>query len=242
VKWLTSIRDFPRNPLSRLIGGFMIKAALCDIDGTLVDSNWLHAAAWKDAFQIVGIELALEDVRKQIGKGGDELIPFFVPWWKRRVIDAPLKRYRKLVFRTEYLPQVKPFPMVRQLFQKMKESGIRVSLASSAHQGELDDYKRIADIADLVEKDTSSDDADRAKPHPDIFEATLSKLKISSGEALALGDTPYDAEAAGLAGVWTVGVTTGGWSSKELLAAGCIEVYRDVADLLTNFDRSAFVR
>jgi HAD superfamily hydrolase (TIGR01509 family) len=220
----------------------MIEAVLCDIDGTLVQSNWLHAAAWKDAFAQINIDLPLEDVRQQIGKGGDELIPVFVPWWKRKAVEQPLKKYREFLFRDKYLCQVKPFPKVRELLQRMKQAGIKVSLASSAHQRELEDYKRIAHIQDLIEESSSSDDANRSKPHPDIFEATLKKLGVEAKNALALGDTPYDAEAAGKANVWTVGVMTGGWTEAELLAAGCIEVYRDVAELLENFEHSAFVR
>ena len=106
---------------------------------------------------------------------------------------------------------------------------------------ELKAYKKIANIDDLVEKSGSANDAKRSKPHPDIFEATLKKLGLSHQQVLALGDTPYDAEAAGKAGIWTVGVTTGGWNKKELLGAGCIEVYTDVADLLEHFERSAFL-
>lgn len=220
----------------------IVKAVLADIDGTLVESNWLHAAAWREAFALIDIELELEDVRRQIGKGGDELIPVFVPWWKRRQVEEPLKAYRSFLFKTRYLGQVKPFPGVRELVLRMKTSGIRFSLASSAKKDELDTYKKIANISDLVEDDTSADDVDRAKPYPDVFEATLKKLHVDASEALALGDTPYDAEAAGKASVWTVGVTTGGWSEQELLAAGCIEVWRDVADLLDNFEHSAFLR
>jgi len=220
----------------------MIEAVLCDIDGTLLQSNWLHAAAWKDAFAQIDIDVPLEDIRRQIGKGGDELIPVFVPWWKRKAVDQPLKRYREFIFKDQYLRQVKPFPKVRELLQHMRQSGIKISLASSAHQEELEDYKRIANIEDLVEASSSSDDASRSKPHPDIFEATLKKLGVASKNALALGDTPYDAEAAGKANIWTVGVTTGGWTEAELLAAGCIEVYRDVAELLENFEQSAFAK
>jgi len=220
----------------------MIEAVLCDIDGTLLQSNWLHAAAWKDAFAQIDIDVPLEDVRRQIGKGGDELIPVFVPWWKRKAVEEPLKRYREFIFRDQYFSQVEPFPKVRELLQHMKQAGIKISLASSAHQEELEDYKRIANIEDLVEASSSSDDVSRSKPHPDIFEATLKKLGVPSKNALALGDTPYDAEAAGKANVWTVGVITGGWTEAELRAAGCIEVYRDVAELLENFDHSAFAK
>jgi HAD superfamily hydrolase (TIGR01509 family) len=219
----------------------MVKAVLCDIDGTLVQSNWLHAAAWKDAFAVIGIGLELEEVRRQIGKGGDELIPVFAPWWKRKYVEEPLKRYRKHVFQADYMAQVKSFPQVRELMLRMRDAGIKVSLASSADQDDLEIYKRLLKIEDLVAESSSADDADRSKPQPDIFEATLKKLGVKASEALALGDTPYDAEAAGNAGVWTVGVTTGGWSKKELMDAGCVEVWKDVAELLDNFERSAFV-
>ena len=166
----------------------------------------------------------------------------FKRWWKRKTVEEPLKTYRKFVFETDYLGRVKAFPRVRQLIERMRQAGIKIALASSSKKDELDAYKKIANIEDLVDENTSADDADRTKPHPDIFQATLGKLGLKPKEALALGDTPYDAEAAGKANVGTVGVTTGGWSEKELMDAGCVEVWKDVGDLLDNFDRSAFVR
>ena len=220
----------------------MVKALLCDIDGTLVQSNWLHAQAWCDAFALIDIPLEVEDVRRQIGKGGDELIPVFVPWWKRTAVQGALKQYREWIFRQDYLTQVKPLPQVREFVLRVKAAGVEVALATSAKTRELEDYKRIANIADLVYNQTSADDADKAKPHPDIFSATLRKLKLPASECLALGDTPYDAEAAGLAGIRTIGVTTGGWSREELIEAGCVEAYADVAELLARFDESAIVR
>ena len=220
----------------------MIEAVLCDIDGTLVQSNWLHAAAWKDAFAAMGMEVDLEEVRRQIGKGGDELIPVFVSWWRRPAVEEPLKTYRKFVFQKDYLHQVKALPKVRELLLRMKDAGIRLSLASSANKDELEIYKQIAHMEDLIEESSSADDADKSKPHPDIFQATLKKLGLPPEKVLALGDTPYDAEAAGKAGISTIGVMTGGWSRDELLEAGCVEVYTDVAELLERFDESALVR
>ena len=220
----------------------MIEAVLCDIDGTLVDSNWLHAAAWQDAFHVAGFEIQLETIRKQIGKGGDELIPVFVPDPKRSAVEESLKAYRKFIFREDYLAKVKPFPCVRDLFLRLKENSVRISLASSADASELKIYERLAGISDITESSTSADDADRSKPHPDIFEAALAKLKLSSDRVLALGDTPYDAEAAGKASIRTIGVMSGGWSKQDLKLAGCIEVYRDVADLLQNLESSALLR
>jgi HAD superfamily hydrolase (TIGR01509 family) len=220
----------------------MLKALLCDIDGTLVQSNWLHAEAWQVALGAMGVHLELEELRRQIGKGGDELIPVFVPWWKRSAVEEPLKAFREYIFRADFMARVEPFPQVREFMQRVKGAGITVALASSAHQSELEEYKRIAHIEDLVEVETSADDAAKSKPHPDIFAAALVKLKLPANECMALGDTPYDAEAAGKAGMRTIGVMTGGWSREELLAAGCVEVYESVADLLAHFDESALVR
>ena len=188
----------------------MIEAVLCDIDGTLVQSNWLHASAWKDAFAAMGIELELEELRRQIGKGGDELIPVFVPWWRRTAVEEPLKAYRKYVFQQDYMSQVKPLPKVREFLLRLKEVGIRLSLASSADKEQLETYKKIANMEDLIEESSSADDAKKSKPHPDIFEATLKKLGLPASSVLALGDTPYDAEAAGKAGISTIGVDDGG--------------------------------
>jgi HAD superfamily hydrolase (TIGR01509 family) len=219
----------------------MVEAVLSDIDGTLVESNWLHAAAWKDAFAVIDIPLDIETLRRQIGKGGDQLIPVFVPWWKYPMVEEPLKTYRSFVFHQDYFSQVEPFPKVRDLFLRLKHSGIRIALASSSPKKDLATYQKIANISDLVDEATSADDTDRSKPHPDIFSATLKKLHAKPGNVLALGDTPYDAESAGKAGIRTIGVTTGGWSRQELLEAGCIEVYQDVAELLERFDQSALM-
>ena len=220
----------------------MIEALLCDIDGTLVQSNWLHASAWKDAFAAMGVEVEQEAVRRQIGKGGDELIPVFVPWWKRSAVEEPLKTYRKFLFHADYLSHVEPLPDAREFLARLKASGIRLALASSSDKQDLEIYKKLVGMEDLVDKSTSSDDAKEAKPHPDIFQVAMKKLGLPPEKVLALGDTPYDAEAAGKAGVWTIGVESGGWSREELLEAGCIEVWKDVAALLEHFDESVLTR
>jgi len=220
----------------------MVKAVLCDIDGTLVESNWLHAEAWQCAFAEMGITLDCETVRREIGKGGDELIPVFVSWWKREAVEEPLKRYREWLFRTDFLPQVKALPKAREFAEELKRRGIRMALASSAKKNDLEDYKHIMHIEDLVNEATSADDVDRAKPHPDVFSATLKRLGLNAKDCIALGDTPYDAESAGKAGLRTIGVETGGWAYKDLIAAGCVEVYASVAELLDRIEESAIVR
>ncbi len=220
----------------------MVEAILCDIDGTLVDSNHLHAKAWQDAFAAMNIDVSFEEALSQIGKGGDQLIPVFVPDWKVSAVEEPLKAYRKFVFQTDYLHEVKPFPKVRELLLRLKDAGIRLSLASSASTEDLKTYKKIANMEDLIEESSSSDDAERSKPHPDIFSATLKKLGVPADRAIALGDTPYDAEAAGKCGLRTIGLTSGGWSAEDLMKAGCVEVYSGVAELLDRFESSALMR
>jgi HAD superfamily hydrolase (TIGR01509 family) len=220
----------------------MVKAVLCDIDGTLVQSNWIHAEAWQRAFAEMGIELDREDVRRQIGKGGDELIPVFVPWWKREPVEEPLKTFREFVFRSEYLSQVKPLPKVREFAEELKRRGIKLALASSTKKRDLEDYKKMMNVGDLLDEATTSDDVQRSKPHPDVFSVTLKRLGLEARECIALGDTPYDAEAAGKAGLRTIGVETGGWKRDELMEAGCVEVYGSVAELLERMEESAIVR
>lgn len=220
----------------------MIEALLCDIDGTLVQSNWLHAEAWQVAFGAMGIVLDREDVRRQIGKGGDELIPVYVPWWKREHVAEPLKAFRKLVFQQDYLSQVKPLPMARELILRLQAAGIRPALASSADKDDMQIYKRIIGVEDLIDEETSASDTSKAKPNPDIFEAALKRLGLPAKKCMALGDTPYDAEAAGKAGLRTIGVETGGWSKEELYDAGCVAVYESVAELLQKFDDSLLMR
>ena len=220
----------------------MVKAVLCDLDGTLLDSNGLHAEAWQRTFEHFGYKVTFDEALHQIGKGGDQLIPVFVPEKDRERLQKPIEEYRKKLFHTEYFDRVRPFPDARQLLQKMKERDLRIAIASSAIKEDLERLKRIADISDLVEKETSSDDAETSKPAPDIFQAALDRLHIEASETLALGDTPWDIKAGLKAGLKTVAVTCGGWTKQELEDAGAIEVYRDPTELKQQFDTSAFMR
>jgi HAD superfamily hydrolase (TIGR01549 family) len=216
----------------------MIKAVIFDIDGTLVDSVDLHARAWQKALEHFGKEVPFEDVRQQIGKGGDQLLPVFLSREELDQFGEELEEYRSELFKRDYLPQVKGFPLVRELFQLLRANGKKIGLASSAKEEELKVYKRIADIEDLVEQETSADDVERSKPHPDIFRSALEVLKVDAVEAVAIGDTPYDAEAAARAGLSTIGVLCGGFPESQLISAGCIEIYRDSADILVHFDET----
>jgi HAD superfamily hydrolase (TIGR01549 family) len=217
----------------------MADAIIFDIDGTLLDSVDYHARAWQETFARYGIKVAFEDVRWQIGKGGDELLPVFVPQGRIDEIGAEMKKERGRYFQKKYLSLVKPFPKVRELFERLKSDGKRIVLASSATRDEVEKYKKIAGIADLLESDTSADDAERSKPNPDIFLAALEKLgDIDRKRVVVVGDTPYDAEAAGKAGLTTVGVLCGGFPEDVLRRAGCVALFQDPADLLARYKDS----
>jgi HAD superfamily hydrolase (TIGR01549 family) len=215
----------------------MLQALIFDVDGTIVDSVDLHAKAWQVAFEKFGKTIPFYEIRRQIGKGSDQLLPVFFSKDELSRFGEELDQYRGNLFKKEYLPRVQAFPKVRELFQRVKKDGKQIVLASSAKADELDVYKKIARIDDLIESETSSDDADRSKPYPDIFRAALDRLKgIAPEDAIVIGDTPYDAEAALKANLKTIGLMCGGWTEEELRSAGCLAIYRDAEDLLRHYD------
>lgn len=217
----------------------MLKAVLFDVDGTLIDSNHLHAAAWQAAFGEFGHEVELDAIQRQIGKGGDTLMPEFL---SREEIDASGKQIEErygAIFKERLLGQVKPFERVPDLMRRIRQHGVRVALALSAKKELLKEFKTIAGIDGLTDVETTSDDAQASKPNPDIFEAAMKRLgDLSPEDAIVVGDTPYDAQAATRAGLRIIGLTSGGWSEAELKQAGCVAVYADPADLLANYDVS----
>ena len=195
----------------------MIEAVIFDIDGTLIDSVDLHAEAWQVALGHFGHEHPFARVRHEIGKGGDQLMLALLP---HDLVDGrgeEIEKYRADLFKRDYLSRVRPFPGVRELFERIKGEGLRIALGSSAKGDELEIYKGIADIAGICEAETSSDDAERSKPHPDIFEAAIEQLGgVAPADVIVIGDTPYDAQAASKAGLRTIGMLCGGFPEEEL--------------------------
>ncbi|CAA9417886.1 MAG: COG0546: Predicted phosphatases [uncultured Pyrinomonadaceae bacterium] len=216
----------------------MIEAFIFDVDGTLIDSNDFHAEAWQKAFEKYDKKIPFDRIRPQIGKGADTLLPVFLTEKEIEEFGDEIAELRSEIFKDEYLSHVKPFPKVRELFEKIKTGGARIALASSSNADEVEAYKKIADIKDLVEKSTSADDAEKSKPEPDIFRAALKLLGNPAPETvLVIGDTPYDAEAAAKAKLKIVGVLCGNFAEKDLREKGCVEIYRDPADLLANYEK-----
>lgn len=217
----------------------MVQAIIFDVDGTLVDSVDLHARAWREAFRDFGHEVEFDAVRSQIGKGGDQLLPVFLTEHEIATEGQALERHRGAVLRDRYLGQIKPFPGVRALFERLRADGKQIALASSAKSDELAHYKDVAHIGDLIDAQTTSDDAEKTKPHPDIFLAALERLHdLPPGDALVVGDTPYDVVAASRAGIRAIGLLCGGFSEASLREAGCIAIYENPADLLIRYDGS----
>src|SRR5690242_14200826 len=160
----------------------MIETVIFDVDGTLVDSVDLHARAWREALAHFGVEVPYGEIRSQIGKGADQLLPAVVPEDRLEEVSGPLVAFRTRLYREAYLPQVVAFPAVRRLIARLRGDGKRTALASSAEEGELGHYVRVAAIEGLFDAATTSSDADRTKPWPDVFQAVLAKLGSPSPE------------------------------------------------------------
>jgi HAD superfamily hydrolase (TIGR01549 family) len=213
-----------------------LRAFIFDVDGTLVDSNEFHVESWDRGFRHFGKQFSREQLRAHIGKGSDQYLPEFLSAQEIERFGKELDEYRSEVFKKEYLLRVKPFPKVRELFQRIRDDQKRIVLASSGKKADTKHYIKLLKIDNLIEGYTSADDADRSKPAPDLFSAALEKLSVSPNEAITVGDTRFDIEAAAKVGLSTVAVTCGGTSEAVLREAGAIAIYSDPADLLAHYD------
>jgi HAD superfamily hydrolase (TIGR01549 family) len=216
-----------------------LTAVMFDIDGTLTDSVDIHAMAWQEALRHFGHELPYEKIRRQIGKGGDQLLQTLLSRPEYEDHGEKLDEYRGKLFQRKYLKLIRPLSLVPELFRRIKQQGTKIVLASSAKRDEVEQYEKLLQIEELVEHETSSDDAERSKPHPDIFVAAMERLgNPPAQEVIAIGDTPYDAQATAAISIACIGVASGGWSREELESAGCVAVYAGPAELLATFDES----
>lgn len=212
------------------------RCVLFDVDGTLVDSNDAHARAWLDAFREFGFQVPYQRARRLVGMGGDKLIPAAVGLSKDEPRGKALAERRAAIFRERYLKQVRPFPGVRELVDRLRGEGLKVAVATSAQPDELRPLLRIARLEELLGESASAEDADRSKPDPDIVAAALRQARCPAAESVMVGDTPYDIEAARGAGVPTIALRSGGWDDEGL--AGALAIYEDAADLLEHLEVS----
>jgi HAD superfamily hydrolase (TIGR01509 family) len=203
-------------------------AAILDIDGTLVDTNYHHVIAWYRAFAKQGIVLPLWRIHRHIGMGGDQVVAALAGDEVERQQGDDIRAAEKELY-FELIDEVEPFDGARGLIETLKERGHAVILASSAKPEEVERYLDLLDARELADDWTTSADVEATKPHPDLVVAAVGKA--GGGEAVMVGDTPWDCESAQGAGVPTVCVLTGGFSEQELRDAGAVSVFESIAQL-----------
>jgi len=215
-----------------------VEAALLDVDGTLIDTNYQHALAWYGAFRGHGIVLPLWRIHRSIGMGGDQLVPALVGEDVDEKAGDELRAQHDRLY-GELIDEVEPLAGSRELLVELKERGLEVVLASSAPEEELEHYLDLLDAHEIADARTTKDDVEATKPAPDLVHAALDKVK--TGDAVMVGDTRWDVEAAARAGIETVCVLTGGWARQELLDAGASAVFESVDDLRNRLDETLLV-
>jgi HAD superfamily hydrolase (TIGR01509 family) len=213
------------------------RGVILDVDGTLLDSNDAHAEAWSDALAEAGYYIDVGRVRPLIGMGGDKVVPTLIGVAEDSPTGKRISKRRGEIFRSKFLPRLKPFAGTRELVQRLQRDGRRIVVASSASKHDLEALLECAGVRNMIDSETSDDDVDRSKPDPDVVHAALDELDLSPDEVVMVGDTPYDIEAAARAGVRTIALRCGGgWYDAELQGAAAI--YDDPADLLAQLESS----
>jgi HAD superfamily hydrolase (TIGR01509 family) len=205
---------------------------LFDVDGTLVDTNYLHALAWSRAFRDAGEWAPMNAIHRLVGMGGDQLVPKLLGHESPEATAARPRRYEELI------DDARVFPGARDLLRTVRDSGLAVVLATSAPSNELEVLLKRLDADDAIDAQTTADDIEDSKPAPEVFITAMKNGFIDPARALAVGDSIWDVQAARAAGIGCIAVETGGFSQHELSEAGALQVYRDVKELLDQFRTS----
>jgi phosphoglycolate phosphatase-like HAD superfamily hydrolase len=214
------------------------RGALLDVDGTLLDSNDQHARAWADTLAEWDVVVPAMTLRRLIGMGGDKILAQVAHIDEDSAEGREIEARRRTIFRRRYLETCTPFPRARELVSRMLEEGLVVAVATSSSEEDLAALLRRANLHDLIEIASTSSDAERSKPDPDIVLGAAGKTGLAHELLVMLGDTPYDVEAAARSGIRTVALRCGGWDDGAL--GGAVAVYDDPADLLDRYEHSPF--
>jgi HAD superfamily hydrolase (TIGR01509 family) len=210
-------------------------AAILDVDGTLVDTNYHHAIAWYRALRTHGVVRPLWRIHRHIGMGGDHLVAAVAGDRVEHERGDDIRASETELY-AALIDEVEPMDGARMLIEALKARGLRVVLASSAKEPEVEHYLEMLDARELCDGWTSSDDVEATKPKPDLVATAMRKVGAKS--AVMVGDSTFDCESAGRAGVPTIGVLTGGFSEMELRDAGAVQVYESLAHLRENLDHT----
>lgn len=209
--------------------------AILDIDGTLVDTNYHHAVAWYRAFRAHGFVIPLWQIHRHIGMGGDQLVAALAGEGFDREHGDEVRAAEKILY-LQLIEETQPLTGARALIEDLKAAGYTVILASSAKSDELEHYLKLLDAHSLVDGWTDSGDVEQTKPEPDLVLAALEKAGSDAKDAVMIGDSTWDCEAAKRAKVRSIGVLTGGFSESELLDAGAEKVFTSVDELRKHLD------
>ena len=199
---------------------------LFDLDGTLIDTNYLHTLAWSRALGDAGEWAAMNAIHRLIGMGGDQLL------FELLGHDSPAAAAARPRYYAELIGEARPFPGAARLLKTLHHQGVAVVLATSAPNDELAELRKVLDADDAVDTHTSGDDVEHSKPDPEVFTTAMRAGAVDPRRALAVGDSVWDIRAARAAGIGCIAVESGGFSQHELSEAGAISVYRDVNELL----------
>jgi HAD superfamily hydrolase (TIGR01509 family) len=216
-----------------------LRGVLLDVDGTLVDTTYLHAACWGEALRQGGHDIPMARVHRGIGLGSDELLSHLLG---DSVEGADELNAAHLALYKQYWGRLRPLPGARELVRRCKSAGLTVVLASSASEEELAALRSALDADEWIDVATSSSDADAGKPHPDILQAALDSASLPASAVVFVGDAIWDGQACGKLDIPFVGVECGGTSEAELRENGAVEVWRDPADLLDHAAESVIFR
>lgn len=217
------------------------RAVLLDVDGTLVDSNDAHAHAWVEALAESGRRVDFLRARPLVGMGSDKVLPALAGLAADSAEGEPIVKRRGEIFRTNYLPHVQPTRGAQRMLEWLRDDGLQLVVATSAKPEELDPLLQVAGATQLIDAASSSADAERSKPDPDIVHAALVKADCKPNEAIFIGDTPYDIAAGNRIGVAVIALRCGGWWTDRAFQ-GAAAVYDDPDDLVEHYLLSPFKR
>lgn len=205
------------------------RGLLLDVDGTLVDNSYFHSVAWFRACRDGGILVSMARLHRLVGMGSDRYTAALLGEHRQDITEGHARHIRP------FFDEMVPLPGALELLRRSRDAGLRTVLASSAGASDLERLIDILGAAELIDEATSSGDA-ASKPAPDLVEVALARSGLRPEEAVFVGDTRWDVEAAGRAGVPCLGVLTGGWSEAELREAGAVEVCESAAEVVARFD------
>jgi HAD superfamily hydrolase (TIGR01509 family) len=218
-------------------GGAGLRAVLFDVDGTLVDTNYLHTVAWWEAFARAGHDVPMASIHRAIGMGSDRLLDALLPADRDRDADEIIKIAHSALYQV-YWPQLRALPGAADLLRACHDAGLRVVLASSADPRQLEVLREALDAEEAIDAATSAGDVDSSKPAPDLVHVALDQAGTGPAQTVFVGDSVWDAQACQKAGVPCIALLSGGTSREELRDAGAAAVYGDPAELLARFPAS----